>query len=167
MLHLVSPHQQHADEGDVVVRELDRSRLPSIRPSSRLPNAGHSGWHGRFPPRCDVDNENGANYNDDGFASAADIHLDAGEARKVTSQELEDGHGPAVDSHGIGDGAGKWQLLMSSFITADRYGRRIYPGEQVPMVVVSLLENPTGHMTNLSRQDLCTRGMTIWGCVGQ
>ena len=60
---------------------------------------------------------------------------------------------------------GKWQLLMSNG-NAGTDGRRIYPGELVPLIVMSLLENPTGHLTNLSTQDLCNRGMTVWGCPG-
>ena len=94
----------------------------------------------------------------------ASIGLAMGEARKVTSQRLENG---SSGFDVIGDGVGKWQLAMSSRRNADRYGRRTYPEEPLPLIVMSLLENPTGHITNLSRQDLCTRGMTIWGCAGQ
>lgn len=56
----------------------------------------------------------------------------AGAARSVSSQELETGEG--LDG-ALGDGAGKWQLVVE----ADQ-----------PVVVMSLLESPTGHLTNLS-----------------
>ena len=68
----------------------------------------------------------------------------AGAARSVTAQELETGE----DLDGaLGDGAGKWQLVVS----ADR-----------AVVVMSLLESPTGHLTNLStagsRREVRTAG---------
>ena len=113
-----------------------------------------------------VDDLNDAtDVTNNGWSAGAHISLGAGEARKTSARELENGQYPAA----IGDGVGKWQLLMRSHFTADRYGHRIHPGEQVPLplVVMSLLENPTGHLTNLSTQDLCNRGMTSWGCGGQ
>ena len=56
----------------------------------------------------------------------------AGAARSVTAQELESGE----DLDGaLGDGAGKWQLVVES---------------DQPVVVMNLLESPTGHLTNLS-----------------
>ena len=113
-----------------------------------------------------VDDLNDAtDVTNNGWSAGAHISLGAGEARKTSARELENGQYPAA----IGDGVGKWQLLMRSHFTADRHGHRIHPGEQVPLplVVMSLLENPTGHLTNLSTQDLCNRGMTSWGCGGQ
>ena len=55
-----------------------------------------------------------------------------GAARTVTARELETGEG--VDG-ALGDGAGKWRLVVES--TGD-------------IRVVNLLDSPTGHVTNLS-----------------
>lgn len=59
--------------------------------------------------------------------------LPAGEARTITAQQLE--RGGAGFNGGFGDGNGKWQLSVS----ANR-----------PIRVMSLLESPTGNLTNLS-----------------
>ena len=48
-------------------------------------------------------------------------------ALTLTAQELE-------DAHGLGDGSGKWRLRVRGF----------------PWFAMSLLESPTGHVTNLS-----------------
>ena len=48
-------------------------------------------------------------------------------ALTLTAQELE-------DAHGLGDGRGKWRLRVRGF----------------PWFAMSLLESPTGHLTNLS-----------------
>ena len=59
----------------------------------------------------------------------------AGSSRRLTSAELETGVSAAVDGGALGEGEGKWRLRVES----DR-----------PIRVMSLLENPTGHLTNLS-----------------
>ena len=64
--------------------------------------------------------------------SAVTLTIDAGAARTITAQELESGEG--LDG-ALGDGVGKWRLTVS----ADR-----------PLVLASLMESPTGHLTNLS-----------------
>ena len=62
-------------------------------------------------------------------------------ARTVTARELEsdEGRGEALRDlvvvGALGDGTGKWRLV----VTSDR-----------PIQVMSLLANPTGHLTNLS-----------------
>ena len=61
------------------------------------------------------------------------LTLPAGAGATITAQELEAG-GEGLEGR-FGDGDGKWQL----FITADR-----------PIEVMSLLESPTGDLTNLS-----------------
>ena len=61
------------------------------------------------------------------------VTLPANGARTISAQELELG-GIGL-SGGFGDGAGKWQL----FVSTDR-----------PIQVMSLLRSPTGHLTNLS-----------------
>ena len=56
-----------------------------------------------------------------------------GGSATLTAQQLESG---GEDIQGaLGDGAGKWQLLLES---------------QRPVVVMSLLSSPTGHLSNLS-----------------
>ena len=67
--------------------------------------------------------------------TAVRVAVPAGSSRKLTSAELESGEADAIDSGALGDGDGKWRLRVAS----DR-----------PILVVSLLENPTGHLTNLS-----------------
>ena len=58
-------------------------------------------------------------------------------ARILTASELESGESPHTQlTGGLGDGTGKWRLSVS----ADR-----------PIQVMSLLQLPTGHLTNLSR----------------
>ena len=61
------------------------------------------------------------------------LTLGAGESRTVAARDLEAGADGLTGS--LGDGSGKWQLM----IAADR-----------PVVAMSLLRSPTGHLTNLS-----------------
>ena len=71
--------------------------------------------------------------------TAVRLSVPARGARTVTARELEsdEGRGEALrDLVGaLGDGTGKWRLV----VTSDR-----------PIQVMSLLANPTGHLTNLS-----------------
>ena len=67
--------------------------------------------------------------------TAVRVAVPAGSSRQLTWAELESGEAEAIDSGVLGDGEGKWRLRVAS----DR-----------PILVVSLLENPTGHLTNLS-----------------
>ena len=72
---------------------------------------------------------------DEGQSSTDDVRtsIPAGTALSFTAAELESG---AADLAGaLGTGAGKWQL----FVQSDQ-----------PTTVMSLLESPTGHLTNLS-----------------
>ena len=61
------------------------------------------------------------------------LELPAGRAVAFTAKELEDGADGLSGS--MGDGRGKWRLC----VTAD-----------TPIVAMSLLETPTGHLTNMS-----------------
>ena len=61
------------------------------------------------------------------------LNLPAGEARVITAQELESG-GEALQGR-FGSGSGKWRLFLSS---------------AAPIEVVSLLDSPTGNLSNLS-----------------
>ena len=66
-------------------------------------------------------------------AGAVSLSLPGGSSRTVGAWELESG-GEGLERM-LGDGVGKWQLLIES----DR-----------PVVAMSLLRSPTGHLTNLS-----------------
>lgn len=70
-----------------------------------------------------------------GAASSGEVRLTvpAHRSRAITAQELESGADGFAGA--LGDGAGKWQLNVRS----DR-----------PVTVMSLLESPTDHLTNLS-----------------
>ena len=61
------------------------------------------------------------------------VTVPAGASRTLTAAELETG-GAGLDG-ALGDGAGKWRLLITC---------------EEPIVVMSLLSSPTGHLTNLS-----------------
>ncbi|MDE0421568.1 MAG: hypothetical protein OXK76_11880 [Gammaproteobacteria bacterium] len=70
---------------------------------------------------------------DDGASRGpVSLTLPANGARTVTSQQLEDGD-PDLDGT-LGDGAGKWRLAIAT--------------DDV-IVVMNLLESPTGHLSNL------------------
>ena len=77
------------------------------------------------------------------------LSLPAGAARTLDARELEAG-GPGF-SGALGDGEGKWRL----FVTADG-----------PLQAMSLLESPTGHLTNLSsaaRGEPVALGISVLG----
>ena len=61
------------------------------------------------------------------------LTLTAGESRTVEAWQLESGADGLTGM--LGDGSGKWQLMVES---------------NRPVVAMSLLRSPTGHMTNLS-----------------
>ncbi|MCY3811484.1 MAG: hypothetical protein OXH15_06790 [Gammaproteobacteria bacterium] len=62
------------------------------------------------------------------------LSIPASASRTITASELESGVAPGL-SGALGNGQGKWQLIVES----DR-----------ELAVMSLLSNPTGHVTNLS-----------------
>ena len=63
------------------------------------------------------------------------LRIEAGMALDVLSRSLESGNGEGIESGALGDGAGKWRLRVES---------------DTPIRVMSLLDSPTGHLTNLS-----------------
>ena len=72
---------------------------------------------------------------DSGASPGGPVHVTvaAHAARTVTAEELETG---GADLGGaLGDGAGKWRLTVES---------------SEPILAMSLLASPTGHLTNLS-----------------
>ena len=105
------------------------SKLRLIHP--RCPQAESGG-------ECNVANVTIFGVDDDGVRSPnVRLQLDSGAAREVTAAQLEDPDSASADGleGGLGVGKGKWQL----FVSADQ-----------PLHVLSLLESPTGHLTNLS-----------------
>ena len=65
--------------------------------------------------------------------SGIELSLAGGQTRTLTAQELETG---SLDFDGVlGDGAGKWQLIVES---------------DTPIGVMNLMADPTGHLINLS-----------------
>ena len=67
--------------------------------------------------------------------TAVRMTVPAGSSRRLTSVDLESGDAEAIEEGALGDGVGKWRLEVES---------------DLPIRVMSLIENPTGHLTNLS-----------------
>ena len=135
---------------DVVPRIGHRHRIATFNPASnvnqrsglRLVNEADSA------ARVDV-----TGIDDAGRSSGAVLTIPAGTALTVGAEELESGTPgaswpPGAEVEGaLGDGAGKWQLVLS----ADR-----------PLVVVNLMSTPAGHITNLSTvPELLWRGLVV------
>ena len=76
----------------------------------------------------------GIDGNGDSPGTAVRLSLPARASRTLTARQLESGEGEGL-SGALGDGAGKWRLLVHS---------------EQPLRVMSLLSSPTGHLTNLS-----------------
>ena len=94
--------------------------------------------HPRCPQsECEMANVSIVGVDDEGRRSdRVTLALRPGQARMVTAQQLEQGDDAFQgEAAGIGDGTGKWRLL----VTADQ-----------PIQVMSLLRSPTGHLVNLS-----------------
>ena len=66
---------------------------------------------------------------------AVRLTMRVGTARMLTAQQLEQGDSRILSGR-LGDGSGRWQLLVSS---------------NRPILVMSLLRSPTGYLANLSR----------------
>ena len=76
------------------------------------------------------------------------LRLANGEARAVTAQALESGASDLTGSFGEKEAGGKWQLTVVS---------------DQPLVVMSLLDTPTGHLSNLSAPKADHRGAAgVW-----
>ncbi|MYF31588.1 MAG: HYR domain-containing protein [Gammaproteobacteria bacterium] len=111
---------------DIVPREDDQYRVPMFNPGSntdqvsrlRLVNAGDTAAEVTIRGIDDLGAQS---------AGAVSVTVAAGTSQTLTAQELE--------AEGLGDGAGKWQLIVES---------------EQPVTVMSLLASPTGHLTNLS-----------------
>ena len=117
---------------DTVRREGDRHRVPTFNPGSntnqvsrlRLVNAGDVAVEATISGIDDLGEPS---------PGTVTVSVSPGTSRTLTAQELEEG-GDGFDG-ALGDGAGKWQLVVESGQT---------------LTVMSLLSSPTGHLTNLS-----------------
>ena len=117
---------------DTVRRQGDRHRVPTFNPGSntnqasrlRLVNAGDEAAEATI---------RGIDDRGERSSGTASISIPAGTSRTLTAQELESGGDGFAGQ--LGDGAGKWQLVVES---------------AQPILVMSLLSSPTGHLTNLS-----------------
>ena len=117
---------------DVVPREGRQHRVAIFNPGHnanqvsllRLVNSGDE------PVEVTV-----AGIDDGGDRSSGTVSLSvpAGNSRTLTARQIESGSDGFEGK--LGDGTGKWQLIVES----DR-----------PITVMSLLRSPTGHLTNLS-----------------
>ena len=114
---------------DTVRREGDRHRVPMFNP----------GLNTRQVSTLRVANEGDTvadatiwGIDDLGERSSGTVSISVapGTSQTLTAQEMEDRVGG-----GLGDGTGKWQLVVES---------------AQPLTVMSLLSSPTGHLTNLS-----------------
>ena len=118
---------------DTVPREGNRHRVAIFNPGSnanqvsrlRLVNRGND------PAEVTITGIDEGGVSSSGGRVA--VSVPAGASRTLTAQELEAG-GDGFEGE-LGDGAGKWHLVVES---------------EQPIVVMSLLSSPTGHLTNLS-----------------
>ena len=119
--------------GRLLVRTFNPASNRSQRSSLRLVNAG-----------VDSERVTIAGVDDAGSrAGPVTLTLAAGQSRTLSAVGLEEGSRHAEGT--LGDGAGKWQLL----ITASR-----------TVTGMSLLETPSGHLTNLSTAGVAAAGDT-------
>ena len=116
---------------DVAPSVSNALRVPIFNPGSNIDQVSHL----RLINLGDADSTVVIRGTDDAGespGSAVEVSVPAGAARSWRADELESGRG--VDG-ALGDGEGKWRL-------------RVEPEGLV--VAMSLLESPTGHLTNLS-----------------
>ena len=130
---------------DVVGEAATRHRVPIFNPGS---NDRQRSWLRLINPATVEANVTITGRDDAGAAStdSARLTIEAGAAATVAAQDLEAGTGGLVGQ--LGDGSGKWSLS----ITAD-----------VPILAMSLMSTPTGHLSNLSAAKREYRGATgLW-----
>ena len=81
---------------------------------------------------------------DVGVESEVRVTIPPNAARTFTAKELEEGSEEFEGS--LGDGKGKWRLFVENVNRKDNP----YSDKEVRVMAMSLLESPTGHLTNLS-----------------
>ena len=118
---------------DPAPRSAKRHRVAVFNPGSntnqvsvlRLVNAGHESASVTVT---------GVDDRGESLGDGVTVTVPAGGSASYTAAELESGNAEGLDGS-LGDGSGKWRLTVN----ADR-----------PIVAMSLLSSPTGHLTNLS-----------------
>lgn len=123
---------------DLGVQAEELTWLPIVNPGSNA--AQQSRLRLINPADTDVTVEIVGRDDQGDFGAAVEVSLPPQSARTLTSRELEDG-GARIRGR-LGDGAGKWSFLLS----ADE-----------PIRAMSLLNSPTGNLTNLSATALTQR----------
>ncbi len=122
---LTSIHDVVASEGrEHLVRIFNPARNPNQKSMLRIMNAGEQDASVAITGIDDAGESPG---------SPAELTVPARSARTVTAFDLETGDG--LDRGALGTGTGKWRLRVTS---------------EQPLRVMSLLESPTGHLSNLS-----------------
>ena len=116
---------------DLVPLDTGGYRAPVFNPGSNHNQVSLLRLFNRAEQQAAVTIE-GIDDGGDSSSGRARVELSAGETRTISAQDLESGTG--IDGQ-LGDGNGKWRLTVES-------NREIG--------VASLLESPTGHLTNLS-----------------
>ena len=121
---------------DTVPRIGQRHRVPVFNPGS---NANQASRLRLVNPGDATVAVEVTGIDDAGNKSIADLTVAANGATIVTAAELEEA--------GLGDGQGKWQLVLSA---------------DGPLTLVNLMSTPTGHVTNLSGSPrLLWRGLVV------
>ena len=92
----------------------------------------------------------GVDDNADSPGTRVRTTVPAGSSRRLSSVDLESGDSEAIERGALGDGLGKWRLR----VVADQ-----------PLTVMSLLENPTGHLTVTSPRPRSAMA-TVWSDDG-
>ena len=118
---------------DLVARGETGHRVPYLNPGR---NAAQTSWLRLVNPGDAVAEVTIAGVDDRGESPGSEVRLTipAGEARRYTARQLETGSHPDLNG-ALGTGTGKWQLIVTS---------------EEPVQPMSLLQSPTGHLTNLS-----------------
>ncbi len=115
-----------------VVRSVDGvHRLPTFNPASNAEQVSRLRMANPGDKQAEVTIRgiDDLGHSPDGVVR---INIPPGAARTLDAAQLESG---GNQWHGLGDGTGKWRLEVDS---------------SRPIEVMSLLENPTGHLSNLS-----------------
>ena len=117
---------------DRVPREGERYRVATFNPGANVKQASLLRLVNAGSDTADV-TVKGIDDRGERSSGSASVPVPPGSSRTLTAQELEAG-GNRFEGE-LGDGAGKWQLVVES---------------EQPIAVMSLLSSPTGHLTNLS-----------------
>ncbi len=127
----------------------NRHRVPVFNPGSNRNQVSQLRLVNPNDQSVTVDIEG---VDDDNATSEVSISLPGGFALTATAQDLESGvpaewpSGAEIEG-ALGDGKGKWQLILTA---------------SAPVIVASLLESPTGHLSNLSATPaLVWRGLRV------